>query len=101
MVAKKETVKFFEEACVPVGGIGPFKASDIEGYLNFTGPNRTLLFYPPFYTPENATNAINVTNATYTSSPPVATYTGEATSTTIRLYGCWTMLGLIGATMLV
>lgn len=90
-----DTVSFYTEGCAPVGGIGPFKASDIGGYLNFTGPNRTLLFYPPFYTPENATNVIN------TTSPRVTPFTGAAASKMMGRHGYGTILGLIGAMMLV
>lgn len=89
---EKDTVSFYTKGCASVGGIGPFNASDIEGYLNFTGPNRTLLFYPPFYTQENATNK---------SSIPVAPFTGAAASTTMGRYGFWSMLALIGVTTLV
>lgn len=107
---KKDTVSFFTSGCASVGGIGPFNASDIQGFLSFTGPNRTLPYYPPFYTPENATLAINGTNATsatnttnvtYSSSPPIAPFNSAAASTMMGHYSRWSMLGLIGAIMLV
>ena len=57
--------------CAAVGGSGPYNASQIGGYLNYTIPNGTAPAVPLL----NASASVSVSSST---SEPLPTYTGGA-----------------------
>ena len=59
-----------EAACAPVGGSGPYNASQIGGYLNYTVPNGTAPYVP----------LLNSSATASSTASPVSTFTGGAGS---------------------
>lgn len=73
-----------QASCDAVGGNGPYNASQIGGYLNYTNPNGTA---PPV-------PLLNSTATNTTATPPIS-FTGAAASMFCIDGGVWRMLGLM------